>query len=205
MSDNLILLHDELSEKYYRFTTRWITGLFIRNIIDQLQKYNPESILDAGCGTGYISNEIKKSFNGTMISFDLDKTRISIANRYFGLETIIADINCLPFKDKVFDVALAIEIIEHLPDNKNAIVELKRVVKSVVIITVPNDPYFMIANFLRGKNLKTFGNPRDHICHFNKNLLKLALSPHFSLIEIKNNAVFWLTAVVSVKSGGPQI
>ena len=202
LSDNSMFLRGDMSDKYYRFSTRWITGLFIRNIIDQLHKYSPESILDAGCGTGYIANEIKKSFNGTIISFDLDKNRLSIANKYFGLETIIADINCLPFKDNVFDIALAIEIIEHLPNNKNAFAELRRVVKSAVIITVPNDPYFMIANFLRGKNLKTFGNPRDHICHFNKNLLKLALSPHFSLIEIKNNAIFWLTAVVSVKSGG---
>jgi ubiquinone/menaquinone biosynthesis C-methylase UbiE len=201
LSDNTRFVQDGSSDKYYRFSTRWITELFIRNIIDQVRKINPESILDAGCGTGYVANEIKKSFNANMISFDLDKKRVSIAHNCFGLETIIADINCLPFKDASFDIALAIEIIEHLPNNENAYIELKRVVKSAVIITVPNDPYFMIANFFRGKNLKTLGNPHDHIRHYNKNSLKIELSPHFSIINIKNNAFLWLTAVATAKTG----
>lgn len=201
MSDNPKFLQDEPSDKYYRFSTRWLTRLFIRNIIDQVRKTNPKSILDAGCGTGYIANEIKKSFDVTMISFDLDKNRVAIAHNYFGLETIIADINCLPFKDASFDISLAIEIIEHLPNSENAFNELKRVVKSTVLITVPNDPYFMVANFFRGKNLKTLGNPHDHLLHYNKKSLKLELSPHFAIINIKNNAFFWLIAVAAIKAG----
>ena len=131
-----------------------------------------------------------------IICCDMNSNRISFAKTQFHLETIIADIMYLPFKNSSFDTVLAIEIIEHLPNTESAINEIKRVTKANVIITVPNDPYFMIANFLRGKNLKSFGNPPDHINHFNKKTLKSVLSRYYLKGEISKNAFLWLIANV---------
>jgi ubiquinone/menaquinone biosynthesis C-methylase UbiE len=196
MNENSLLLQDETSEKYFRFSTRRITGIFIEKIILQLKKNNPKTILDIGCGTGYITDIINRSMNANIICCDMNSNCISFAKTQFHLETIIADISNLPFKNSSFDMVLAIEIIEHLPDLESAINEMKRVTKKNVIITVPNDPYFMIANFLRGKNLKSFGNPPDHINHFNKKTLKIVLSAYYSKIEISTNAFLWLIANV---------
>jgi ubiquinone/menaquinone biosynthesis C-methylase UbiE len=196
MTKNSLLLQDETSEKYFRFSTRRITGIFIEKIILQLKKNKPKTILDVGCGTGYITDIIKRSLDANIICCDMNSNRISFAKTQFHLETIIADISHLPFKNSSFDTVLAIEIIEHLPNTESAINEIKRVTKANVIITVPNDPYFMIANFLRGKNLKSFGNPPDHINHFNKKTLKSVLSRYYLKGEISKNAFLWLIANV---------
>jgi len=196
MTENSLLFQDETSEKYFRFSTKWITCLFIQKILKQLEKNNPKIILDVGCGTGYITDIINRSMDANIICCDMNSNRISFAKTQFHLETIIADITHLPFKNSSFDMVLAIEIIEHLPNIESALNEIKRVTKKNIIITVPNDPYFMIANFLRGKNLKSFGNPPDHINHFNKKTLKSILSKYYLKGEISKNAFLWLIANV---------
>ena len=192
MPGNSLLLEDETSEKYFRFSTKRITGIFIKKILSQLKKNNPKIILDVGCGTGYITDIINRSVDANIICCDMNSNRISFAKTQFHLETIIADVTYLPFKNSSFDTVLAIEIIEHLQNMESAINEIKRVSKENVIITVPHDPYFMMANFLRGKNLKTFGNPPDHINHFNKKTFKSILSKYYLKGEISGNAFFWL-------------
>ncbi len=194
MTGNSLLLRDETSEKYFRFSTRRITGAFIEKILAKLKENNPKNILDIGCGTGYITDMIKRDMDVNIICCDMNSNRITFARDQFHLETIIGDISHLPFKNSSFDTVLAIEIIEHLPNLESAIMEIKRVTKKNVIITVPNDPYFALANFLRGKNFNTFGNPPDHLHHFNKKTLKSTLSKYFLTVEVSRNAFLWLIA-----------
>jgi ubiquinone/menaquinone biosynthesis C-methylase UbiE len=194
MTDTSLLLLDETSQKYFRFSTKWITGIFIKRILSYLKKTNPKTILDVGCGTGYLTNIIQNTIDADIVCCDWDLTRLSFAKKWFNLETILADINYLPFKTSSFDMVIAMEIIEHIPNKGDALSEIGRVSEKNVIITVPNDPLFMVANLLRGKNIRSFGNPPDHINHFNKKYLKLTLSAYFPKIEISKNAFFWLIA-----------
>jgi ubiquinone/menaquinone biosynthesis C-methylase UbiE len=194
MTDTSLLIQDETSQKYFRFSTKWITEIFIKTVVFQLKKNNPETILDVGCGTGYITDVIQKNVDANIVCCDLDPTRLSFAKTQFKLETILADVKYLPFKKSSFDTVIATEIIEHVSNNDDAIIEIDRVSAKNIVITVPNDPLFMLANFLRGKNIRSFGNPPDHINHFNKKTLKMFLSEHFLKIEVSKNAFFWLIA-----------
>jgi hypothetical protein len=45
---------------------------------------------------------------------------------------------------------------------------LCRVSRGWLILSVPNEPFFCLANFFRGKNLKTYGNDPEHINHWTK-------------------------------------
>jgi SAM-dependent methyltransferase len=195
MTEESLLFRDETSRKYFRFSTRWITGIFIGTIIQLLRQKRPETLLDIGCGTGYITDKIKRSVDTGVVCCDVDFTRLLFAKKEFGLETVLADVRSLPFKNGAFDTVLATEVIEHIPDLHPALEEIERVAGNNVIITVPNDPWFMLANFFRGKNLATLGNPPDHINHFNKRSLKTALSAsRFSKVEVTGNAFLWLLA-----------
>lgn len=189
-------MQDDTTQKYFGFSTKWITRIFIKNVLEQLKKNNPSTILDIGCGTGYISNKIRNSLDTRIICCDRDPIRLSFANKQFNLETVLADINYLPFRASSFDTVIAMEIIEHIPNKHYGLMEIDRVSIGNIIITVPNDPFFMLANFLRGKNLTSFGNPPDHINHFNKKTLKKSLSTYFSKIEVSKNAFFWLIAKI---------
>lgn len=195
MKDDKSLSLDETSRKYVARSTKWITNIFINNIIKSVDAIRPESILDVGCGTGYVSGKIEQFTGIDVLGCDINKDRLSVAENNVKGALFVADATRLPFKDSSFDLIIASEILEHLNNPTASINEIKRVSKRYVIVTVPNEPFFRMANFFRGKNLKRFGNPHDHIHHFNKNSLNSLLSEHFSDVEVRTNAFLWLIAV----------
>ena len=86
-----------------------------------------------------------------------------------------ASIYDLPYKDNSFGLVVCTEVLEHLEDPAKALREMLRVSQKYLIISVPNEPFFMLSNFLRGKNLSRFGNDKRHINHWNPFSLKMFL------------------------------
>ena len=75
-----------------------------------------------------------------------------------------ASIYDIPFEDNSFDAVGCFEVLEHQVDPVPALKELARVAKKHVIISVPHEPYFCLANVARGKNLdiRPRGSDPDH-------------------------------------------
>lgn len=183
---------DPTAQKYFSPTTRGITKRFIDNILEEIKHLGINSLLDVGCGTGYITKKLK-DYASVCIGCDIDTNRIMLAKNNTGL--VIADALRLPFKESYFDAVMAIELLEHVSNIKVLLEELKRVSNGYILITVPNEPIFRLANLFRGKNIKYFGNPEDHIHHFNKNTLGFLLSKYYSDVKIKINSIFWIMAI----------
>jgi SAM-dependent methyltransferase len=74
----------------------------------------------------------------------------------------------LPFADNTFDLVLAIEVLEHLPDPRQALLEIARVASDAVVISVPWEPVWRIGNVARGRYLAALGNTPGHIQHFSR-------------------------------------
>jgi len=81
-------------------------------------------ILDAGCGTGFAGKELAGA--GTVIS--LDATEAAFGPDFQGT-SCIATIEDTPFSDNTFDLIVALDLIEHLPDDQPAIREMHRICK----------------------------------------------------------------------------
>ena len=78
----------------------------------------------------------------------------------------VADVHHLPFPDDSFDLVLCLEVLEHLPDSALGLQELLRVARDYVLVSVPHEPFFRGANFLRGKHLRAFGNDPEHLHNY---------------------------------------
>jgi ubiquinone/menaquinone biosynthesis C-methylase UbiE len=99
------------------------------------------SILDVGCGNGWVAKEFLPK-GKQVYSLDISATNPAKAKKlypdknHFG---ITADSFQLPFSDNSFDCVIASEIIEHVVDPPEFIKELFRVVKNGgrLIITTP--------------------------------------------------------------------
>jgi len=110
-----------------------------------------DTMLDIGCGTGRHTCEISRFKGVTIIGADLNfddlveaRNKMNFTNNCGESECgewdiLGADILLLPFKDQSFDHIICSEVMEHIPDDSAAAVELIRVLKpgGNLIISVP--------------------------------------------------------------------
>ncbi len=187
---------DETSQKYFNVLSRGPTHKFIKDVLKEIKKIRAKNILDVGCGTGYVTKRIAK-INPNIIAVDTDKKRIELAKEYtqYKVDFRVIEPGILPFPDNSFDLVTCLEVLEHVSDYIGFIKELKRVSRKYVIITVPNEPYFRLANFFRGRHLKTLGNVPDHLNHFSKNSIVRILKKYFKIRKAKISAFFWTLVI----------
>lgn len=193
------MIKDETSQKYFNNITSGVTHQFIFNVLEDIKKIKPANLLDIGCGTGYIT---KKFLNlvPEVTACDTDLKRIKIAKKFVGggAKFVHSDGKSLPFKDREFEVVTCLEVLEHVKDYITLIKECKRVSKKYILFTVPREPIFLLANLLRGKHIRHFGNIPDHINHFNKRRFYKVLSGHVKIKNIKINSFFWISAFCEI-------
>jgi ubiquinone/menaquinone biosynthesis C-methylase UbiE len=96
------------------------------------KSYYPTA-LEIGCGNGNGIRLIRKYFHPIkIVGVDLDPRMIDIArrrNRHNGLEFEVMDAACLEFPDDSFDAVFDFGIIHHIPNWRDCIREIKRVLK----------------------------------------------------------------------------
>ncbi len=94
-------------------------------------------ILDAGCGTG--RNLVDLAPLGPVAGVDPSAHAVAFC-RARGLDGVRrAGLDALPFDDGAFDLLLACDVIEHVPDPVGALAELRRVAApgAHLLVTVP--------------------------------------------------------------------
>jgi ubiquinone/menaquinone biosynthesis C-methylase UbiE len=98
---------------------------------------NTLRILDIGCGTGAMSQ--KMTAWGEVTSADFSPLALDFCRRRRLTRVCEADAMDLPFEDDLFDVIVALDILEHLPDDCAAMREFHRVLRpgGYVVATVP--------------------------------------------------------------------
>ncbi len=94
-------------------------------------------VLDIGCGTGAMSQKLAEF--GYVVSADFSPHALQYSKRRDLSRLCAADAMRLPFADKSIDVIVALDILEHLPDDNAALREFQRVLKpgGRVVATVP--------------------------------------------------------------------
>jgi ubiquinone/menaquinone biosynthesis C-methylase UbiE len=92
-----------------------------------------DKALEIGCGNGHGTKLIKKYFNPrNIIGIDLDERMIRLAkkrNADQSISFLAMDAAKLNFPDKYFDVIFDFGMIHHIPNWKDCLKELRRVLK----------------------------------------------------------------------------
>lgn len=107
------------------------------------EKYGAQNrltVLDIGCGTGAMSRKLSRW--GTVVSADFSPLALSFSRRRNLTRLCAADAMRLPFQEASFDLVIALDILEHLPDDAAALCEVHRVLKpgGRILATVPAYP-----------------------------------------------------------------
>jgi SAM-dependent methyltransferase len=94
-------------------------------------------ILDAGCGSG--RNMVELTHFGTVTGVELSETSVEIARSRDAGEVVAGSVLEMPFAESSFDLAVSLDVIEHLEDDLAALRELRRTVApgGALLVTVP--------------------------------------------------------------------
>jgi SAM-dependent methyltransferase len=94
-------------------------------------------ILDAGCGSGRFMVELAK--RGTVTGVELSDTSVQLARERAIGEVVAGSVLEMPFADDSFDLAVSLDVIEHLQDDLAALREFRRTVApgGALLVTVP--------------------------------------------------------------------
>ena len=115
-------------------------------LISYIKKGN-NLVLDAGCGNGSLSFRIAKKEH-KVIGIDITKENVDFANMVKdskGIKNIKfmqMSLTDITFKDKLFDVVVSGEVLEHIKDDDKVMKHFNRVLKNggQCIISVPQNP-----------------------------------------------------------------
>lgn len=118
----------------------------VSKCIGILKGLSPSSLLDVGSGRGaFLWTLLSELPDVEVTCVDVLSHRVELINtvRRGGLTRVGAmecDVQQMPFKDKSFDVACALEVLEHLLEPAKAVRELSRITRDWLLVSVPSKP-----------------------------------------------------------------
>jgi 2-polyprenyl-3-methyl-5-hydroxy-6-metoxy-1,4-benzoquinol methylase len=162
----------------------------------------PESVLDVGCGEGVLTHQWAQALGERrIVGIDLDDEKLKAewaTRRRPNLEyrTMLAE--NMPFADGEFDMACAIEVLEHVPDPAHTVAEMARVASRHLLVSVPREPLWRGLNMARGAYLAQLGNTPGHVNHWSKRSFVRLLSQHGEVVE-KRSPFPWTMLLVRLR------
>lgn len=137
MDSALLRQHLELEERHWWFVAR---RRVLLSVLEQTLRENEKpgdlDILEVGCGGGATMERLGR--HGRVRGLEISEEAVEF-NRERGRDVIQGFAEELPFAGEAFDITLALDVIEHLPDDRPALKEMLRVLRpaGTLLVTVP--------------------------------------------------------------------
>ncbi len=150
----------------------------------------PTSILDIGCGEGVLTHEwAQKLGDGRIVGIDLDDPQLHElwqTRTAPNLDYQVMKAENMPFADNEFDMATAIEVLEHVPDPATTLAEMARCAERWILVSVPREPVWRMVNVARGAYWKSLGNTPGHLNHWSRRSFSKLLSEYGEVTEVRS-------------------
>lgn len=199
-----------LSSNYRKHTAanplqRALIDRFHRKIVREVVALSPQSFLDAGCGEGFVARKVIDAVPSIgLTGCDVSEMALKIASAANPEAKFVAgSVIDLPFPDRSFDVVGCFEVLEHLPGDlpRRALSEMARVARMAVVLSVPHEPMFCLANAARGKNLdvRPKGSDPDHKQFWSRAAFGAFVGEQF-VVQKLDGSFPWTICVATVPS-----
>jgi len=134
--------YDDLADQWWAprgefVMLNWIAAARMRHVPRPARPNAP--LLDVACGGGLLAPHLG-DHGYSHVGVDLTASAVASATAH-GILGVRGDVARLPFRDETFDVVVAGEILEHVPDLPAVVAEVCRVLRTggtLVIDTIAN-------------------------------------------------------------------
>ncbi|HUP85928.1 MAG TPA: class I SAM-dependent methyltransferase [Acidimicrobiales bacterium] len=173
---------------YYEHESLWTRPLAEReelrlNQTLDLMPMTAASMLDIGAGSGEFIRLLRQRRPLGLLPVSMDVSRAALLAAG-NAPAVQASAAALPFRSRSFDIVIACEVIEHLPDAvlASAVAEMARVAALHVVLTVPNREDLRAGTATCPRCRTTFHKNRHHHSFAPSDLS--ALVPGFAVATI---------------------
>ena len=178
---------------------RLVLGRFLDALAEELKPFQDVETLDFGCGEAFFWEEMKA--RGVEMSrltgIDLREDALDVARHHFPQHEFLCQ-DLLEWKtSRKFGLVVASQVLEHLPDPArflSRLVELTEA-KGSLLLTVPWEPFFMLSNLARGRDVRRFGNHPEHVNLWSKRGFRKFVELHADVS--KSESVIPFTTIIA--------
>lgn len=129
----------EIEQQFIR-QANW-TRAYRNQIYRQIGLIKAKHLLEVGCGTGIITQELREKTSGKITAIDYDESMIEIAKRNVNdVKFLLENVEELSFKGKSFDFALCHYFLLWISNPEKAMSEIARVCKRGATIVALAEP-----------------------------------------------------------------
>jgi 2-polyprenyl-3-methyl-5-hydroxy-6-metoxy-1,4-benzoquinol methylase len=169
---------------------RRLMANFERTLEELYQQAAPTTLLDVGCGEGVLTHQWAQTPGmKRIVGLDLDDAQLHEAwkdRQHPCLEYKVMKAENLPFAEGEFEVATAIEVLEHVPDPEHTVSEMARCASEWLLVSVPREPLWRGLNLARGAYIKELGNTPGHVNHWSKRSFMQLLGRYGTVTEARS-------------------
>jgi SAM-dependent methyltransferase len=169
---------------------RRLMSAFQRTLDELFEQSDPSSVLDVGCGEGVLVHQwAQRLGDRRVVGIDLQEESIQAGwaqRRAPNLEYRVMAAEDLPFAENEFDLASAIEVLEHVPDPEHTLAEMARCAERYLLVSVPREPLWRMLNMARGAYWPVLGNTPGHLNHWSRRSFVRLLSRYGEVAEIRS-------------------
>ena len=178
---------------------RRLMGGFHDTLDELWERARPESVLDVGCGEGVLTEAwAERLGDGRVVGIDLEDPKLRsewAARSRPNLEFRVEEATSLSFADGEFDMATAIEVLEHLPEPEATLAEMSRTARRWLLVSVPREPLWRVLNVARGAYWSSLGNTPGHVNHWSKRSF-LSMLRRYGRVEEARSPFPWSMVLV---------
>lgn len=139
--------HNHLQWEVNRIADRANYGHLLRNVREHVGR--PKRCLDIACGSGRTMEQLLGEVDH-VVGLDLSLGLIRIAYDKIGPQSyVLADAQCLPFRDGTFDLVTINGALHHIPDPYLSTMEAGRVLEPNGLLAILGEPN---SRYMRWKN-----------------------------------------------------
>ena len=161
---------------------------FFARVLQLLDRVDFCEVLDAGCGEGFVTAHLRKIYKERIRVTGIDKNYDALCvarsmNVFNGL--VQGDIFRLPVRSDSFDLVVCTEVLEHLANVEDALIELKRVTRRYCLLSVPWEHLFQFCRLLGLNDVRRLGRHPEHVQIFNKTSFCKMVARYFHIEQAR--------------------
>ena len=171
---------------------------FLARVVEHVRVARPARVVDLGCGEGMVARRLAAlPFPIDYRGLELDPEAVRVAEAEVpGMRFEQADILEREPERGWADLALCLEVLEHLDEPARGVDRIADWTRAMAIVSVPWEPFFRAGNFVRGKYLARLGNHPEHVQQFGPRSFRALLERRFRVVRVET-CFPWLIALAA--------